>query len=381
MQEQEFDLTKINQGNVDRIIQQIETSIQQRVEKYGEDDQKKLTYDRILCKLLNQQALIALQVENFESSLKYLKKAELLTSSVPELKAQTFSNLACYYRKIGKTRIALSYLQQALAIELKNEKSTQIPELYLNLCAVLSSLERHEEATQHIYLSIIMLQHELLLQFLKQNQQIDIELIKKQNSIEQATQQVNSQQKSRQFDQNNLNKNQQERIQILIVAYHNLGVEMEHLKQRIESKNIIKSAYQLSQFSLPLNHPLRQTLGSIIKKNERADSKDNFQPVTLKPILPKLNLRFQDLKQIQKNGSPHQIQTNKHYSLPKDKSYKGSKEDKRNGSSLTTRIEGTKFIRINDQNHEVIFSLENNDVINLRDLQITLDTVNQTTIM
>ncbi|CAK94019.1 unnamed protein product (macronuclear) [Paramecium tetraurelia] len=390
MQEQEIDLTKINQGNVDRIIQKIETSIQQRVEKYGDDDQQvynlhlkllqKMKYDRILCKLLNQQALIALQVENFEASLKYLKKAELLTSSVLELKAQTYSNLACYYRKIGKTRTALSYLQQALAIELKNDKSAQLPELYLNLCAVFSSLERHEEATQNIYLSIIMLQHELLLQFLKSNSQIDGDLMKHQNSIDLSLHQISTQQKTRQTEQNSLNKDQQERMQILIVAYHNLGVEMEHLKQNVESKKILKSAYQLSQFSLAQNHPLRQTLGSIVKKHQREDSKDNFQPVVLKPILPKVSLRIQDPRQVQKSGSPHFKSNSKHFSLPKNKSNKGSKED-RNSSSLTSRIEGSKFVRISDLNQEPMVYFDNKEVNNLKELQISLDMINQTTMM
>ncbi|CAD8201733.1 unnamed protein product [Paramecium octaurelia] len=380
MQEYEFDLMKINQGNVDKIIQKIEASIQQRMEKYGDDDQQKLKYDRILCKLLNQQALVALQVENFEITLKYLKKAELITSSVPELKAQTYSNLACYYRKIGKTRTALSYLQQALTIELKNDKSTQLPELYLNLCAVFSSLERHEEATQHIYLSIIMLQHELLLQFLKSNSQIDIDLMKKQNSIDLSLHQFSTEQKTRQSEQNSLNKDQQERMQILIVAYHNLGIEMEHLRQSVESKNILKSAYQLSQFTLTQNHPLRQTLGCIIKQHQREDSKDNFQPVTLKPILPKVSLRSSDARQVKKSGSPHFLSNSKHFSLPKNKSIKGSKDD-RNSSSLTSRIEGSKFVKVNDLNHEQLVCLDNKEVINLKELQISLDMINQSTMM
>ncbi|CAD8105863.1 unnamed protein product [Paramecium sonneborni] len=379
MQEYEIDLTKMNQGNIDTIINQLETNIKQRQLKYGDEDSRMLKYNQVLCKLLNQQALIALQVQNFQITKKYLKKAELITSYVPELKAQTFSNLACYYRKIGKTRTALQYLQQALSIELKNETTTLLPELYLNICAVLSSQERHEDARQHIYLSIIMLQHELLLQFLKQSQQSSKDIFQKLNSFDQSNQQVKSQLKCIQTEQINLNKEQKERIQILIVAYHNLGVEMEHLKQSLESKNIFRSAYQLSQISLTLNHPLRQTLGSIIQKYDSNNSKDNFESVILKPILPKLNLKSQDFKQVYKSNSPKFVTTKKHQSLPKNKSNIGSKEEKKNFSSDRTKKEGQKFVKNNDQNQENMQSLENKDIINLRELYITLDTVNQNT--
>ncbi|CAD8110621.1 unnamed protein product [Paramecium sonneborni] len=381
MQEQVIDLTKMNQGNVDTIINQIEINIQQRKLKYGDDDQKILKYNQILCKLLNQQALIALQVQNYEICLKYLKKAELITCFVPELKAQTLSNLACYYRKIGKTRTALQYLQQALGIELKNETVTTLPELYLNLCAVFSQLDRHEEAIQHIYLSIIMLQHELLLQFLKQNQLTSKDVIQKQNLYDQTNQQINNQQKDRLFEQIHLNKEQKERIQILIVAYHNLGVEMEHLKQSLESKNIFRSAYQLSQISLISNHPLRQTLGLIIQKYDNSDSKDNIESVNLKPILPKLNLRSYDYKQVYKSNSPKFIQKKRPQSLPKNKSNIGSKEDKRNISSEKTQMEVYKFIRINDLNEEYLQNLDNKDNIIYKELYITMDTGNQNTLM
>lgn len=37
------------------------------------------------------------------------------------LRAVTYNNLACYYRRSGKLRSALQYLQQALDIEIKSE--------------------------------------------------------------------------------------------------------------------------------------------------------------------------------------------------------------------------------------------------------------------
>jgi hypothetical protein len=50
-------------------------------------------------------------------------------------------------------------------------QSQSLSDTYLNLCAVFSQLDRHEEALKHIYLSIIMLQHDLLMKLLPGKQQ------------------------------------------------------------------------------------------------------------------------------------------------------------------------------------------------------------------
>ena len=48
-----------------------------------------------------------------------LKRAETLSEGAPLEKALTYNNLACYYRRAGKLRTALTYLERALAIEEK----------------------------------------------------------------------------------------------------------------------------------------------------------------------------------------------------------------------------------------------------------------------
>lgn len=58
--------------------------------------------------------MVNLHKENFEQTLDALRKAELVAGKSLSLKATTYNNLACYYRRIGKVRTALSYLIQAL---------------------------------------------------------------------------------------------------------------------------------------------------------------------------------------------------------------------------------------------------------------------------
>ena len=59
----------------------------------------------------------------------------------------------------GKLRIALKYLEKALAIEFKlsTEQQSSIADTHLNVCAVLSQLGRHEEALEHVLMSIVLL--------------------------------------------------------------------------------------------------------------------------------------------------------------------------------------------------------------------------------
>ena len=118
--------------------------------------------------------MIYLQKESYDISLELLKKAELLTSVSNSLKAVTFNNLACYYRKANKLRIGLSYLEDALRIEYLS--LAQIPtndvfehcllidnpsDTHLNICAILSQLNKHHLALQHAMKALVFIQSEI----------------------------------------------------------------------------------------------------------------------------------------------------------------------------------------------------------------------------
>ncbi|CAD8095344.1 unnamed protein product [Paramecium sonneborni] len=371
-----IDITNLSEGKIDKYIQQLESSILKRSTIYGFDDLTMMKQNQLLCKLLNQQGLLALQKQNFEQCIEYLKKAEVATIYVPEFKVQTFNNLACYYRKMGKTRTALQYLQQALQIELQQKQSNSLPDIYLNLCAVLSQLERHDEAIQHIYLSIIMLQHELLISsFQKQDLKQDQEptLPSRQSSV----QFVNTVKSNC-----NENKKIQERMSILVVAYHNLGVEMEHLKLQFESKKIFQSALQLSEQCLPQDHQLRHTLGDITKKyNHEQQQQQTNEQLALKPLLPKVHHKNSELNQIYKSVSPKQLlKRNILFQQQKIIPYKTIKFTKKNSLSETYRVERDRIMSINVTTEVITKSQENKDISNVPYLKTVLDTVNQTTI-
>lgn len=59
-------------------------------------------------------------------------------------------------------RIALGYLEKALRIEKKAQVVVNPAGTRLNLCAVLSQLDRHPEALDHAQAAVILLQEELV---------------------------------------------------------------------------------------------------------------------------------------------------------------------------------------------------------------------------
>ena len=195
-----------------------------------------------LCEYLNLSAMIHLQKENFEVSIDCLRKAELVCQNSLQFKSTTYNNLACYYRRIGKLRTALSYLIQALELELKLEHPATLADTHLNLCAVLSQLDKHEDALQHSMLSVILLQDELL--------QVALAKLKKSESKDVS----------------------EERLAVLTIAYHNMGVEFEHLKRLDEALKIYNKALKISTDYLQDNTQLVSNMTRVVSSaNEQIE--------------------------------------------------------------------------------------------------------------
>ena len=82
-------------------------------------------------------------------ALKLLERSKRLAENNEHGLAMTCNNLACYYRKQGHLRAALFQLEKAMEIEQKFPQTASKADTHLNLCAVLSQLNRHELALQH----------------------------------------------------------------------------------------------------------------------------------------------------------------------------------------------------------------------------------------
>ena len=183
-----------------------------------------------------------------------LKKAEIYTESGNErIRAITFNNYACLFRKTKKLRNALQYLEKALEIEyqclnsgdqsdqLKVEQSLVISnpcEIHLNICAILSQMEKHELALHHAMKALILIQDELG----ERLEQLNGDGTGKNTEAVQAELQANPQ--------------VLDRFNVLICALHNIAVEHEFLKQYTVSLTYYQKSRDFAVQTLGAEHPM-----------------------------------------------------------------------------------------------------------------------------
>ena len=91
------------------------------------------------------------------------------------LRAVTYNNYACLFRKTNSLRNALTYLEMGLELEyrcLNGSNENTVSELllvsnpaeqHLTICAILSQLDKHELALHHAMKALILIQDELLM--------------------------------------------------------------------------------------------------------------------------------------------------------------------------------------------------------------------------
>ncbi|CAK72949.1 unnamed protein product (macronuclear) [Paramecium tetraurelia] len=234
--------------------------------------------------MLNQKAESDLQQNKLESCYYHLQKAQQLCIHVPHLKVCIQIILVTNHKQSclisSKIKLATkglklfeSNFENAILVSnliiLRQHLDSSLANTYLNISAIQSSLECHDVALQNIYLSIILLQHELLIEGLKCN----IELQHKLN-LQKMQSNLLSEGINFQFDE----YLKIDRAQILIAAYHNLSLEMEFFKRNEEAQKIIDSAKTLSEFILQPSHALRIKLKEIADKqvSTRIQKVQNF---------------------------------------------------------------------------------------------------------
>lgn len=150
------------------------------------------------------------------------------------LLATTCNNLGCYYKKVGKFHGALSYLRRALKLEVEMAtEEVTVAGTHLNLCAVLSKLEKHDKALQHTLMAL--------------------DLLNKRMSTEEtgAPQDVYA---------------------ILAIAYHNVGLEREYMEQWDQATIAFRTGYEVAKRFLGEGHALTITLlnnsNAVLKKSK-----------------------------------------------------------------------------------------------------------------
>ena len=129
-------------------------------------------------------------------------------------------------------------LSQALKIEARLQNVQNPADTHINACAVLSQLGRHQTALEHAQQALILLQEELL---------------SPPGSAEAAA------------------PPQADRIAVLSIAYHNIGVEQEFLKRFDQSMLSYRKGVEVAERYLGAKHAICITLkNSVIAAKKSA---------------------------------------------------------------------------------------------------------------
>jgi tetratricopeptide (TPR) repeat protein len=209
----------------------------------------------------NKVAMDYLRLEKYREALKLLNKAlDQLNATDKELQnwpnrlrllGVTLNNFGCLYKRKGQPNVALYYLQKALKIELTTSNDpTNLSGTHLNLCAILSKLNRHEAALQH--------------------SQRALEVLKALHDIETGS---DAEAVVREDSNGGANL-----VTTLIIAYHNVGTELEHLNRIDEAVLMYERAEDLSRTELNPAHPLSVNIRS---NYEKAKSRSEHLTVLL----------------------------------------------------------------------------------------------------
>lgn len=175
-----------------------------RLESQLSDVAKNEKFLSLLVQSYNEYSISLLETGQVDLALECLKKAEHFVDASTNLRAKTFNNLACCYKKIGKNSLAMRYLEKALFLYPSGD-------FHLNMCAVLSVEGKHIRALQEAMYAIIYIQEEI------------IEKIPKMHEFNEP------------------------KWEALAVSYHNMAVELEFLQKSDESITFYKKALNICE--------------------------------------------------------------------------------------------------------------------------------------
>ncbi|KAG2836972.1 hypothetical protein PC112_g5113 [Phytophthora cactorum] len=242
-------------GNYLKAFDCMERALVLRRHFFGVESEEVIQACRALAEMCNLLAMSFLQQDNYPVTIDLLKKAEVLTQRHhPVERATTLNNFACYYRRLGKLHAAMTSLKHALRLEKKLNNVRNAADTQLNMCAVLSQLGKHQEALEHAQEALITLQEG----FIHSTHTIDV-----------AADNSTGDTSSARLD----------RISVMCISYHNIGVEQEFLKEYAESVASYKKGVGLAEQYLGGDHSITTTIrNSYLAAKRMLATKAKVQP-------------------------------------------------------------------------------------------------------
>lgn len=217
------------QGNFQNLLACLERGLFLRRRLYAEASEPVGQACKQLCEVYNYCATQMLQQGNLRAAQDLLKRAEQVAERSDVDRAITLNNLACFYRRTGKLRTALTFLERALDIE-ERRPEADTSQTHLNLCATLSQLRRHDRALYHAQCALIRM-YEILSPAMHNGEL-----------------------------KGDLGTEARERMSVLCIAYHNLAVEHEYLKNYQSALSAYREGIRWAKDFLGEDHQIHQIL-------------------------------------------------------------------------------------------------------------------------
>ncbi|EAR84349.3 UBX domain protein, putative (macronuclear) [Tetrahymena thermophila SB210] len=199
-----------------------------------------------ILKFLNNEAVNSLNQNQFEKSLFILIKSKELTElsiikNPPSIRALTFNNFGCYYRRLQQLPKALGYLEQALRFLNSIKSRDYLGMTYLNISAVLSQMNEHYASLENAKKAVIEIHKDYQNYLNRKNYQ---EAIKDQEFVDIC--------------------------QALAIAFYNVGVEQEFFQNFEVSLINYGKACEVCEDNLGSNHRLTRRFKELFQKfNEK----------------------------------------------------------------------------------------------------------------
>ncbi|TYZ63510.1 hypothetical protein PybrP1_010322 [[Pythium] brassicae (nom. inval.)] len=239
------------EGKYTEALECMEKGLVLRQHFFGADSQDVWDSCKTVGEMCNLLAMTYLQQEEFPVVLELLKKAEILTEKHPAGRAVTLNNFACYFRRQGNLHKALTYLTEAIKIETKLDNIPNKADTHLNMCAVLSQLGKHQSALGHAQSALILLHEEL---------QLGRGASGKSPPKHGRNNNNNNNSHHHGEGSAGLDPAKFDRIAVLGIAYHNVGVEQEFLKCYDQSLQSYKKGVDVTSRHLGEAHGIVITL-------------------------------------------------------------------------------------------------------------------------
>lgn len=253
------------QGSYLEALECMERGLVLRQHFFGPDSDQVRSACKVVGEMCNLLAVTYLEQDDAASSdlaRELLEKAEILTERDARGRAVTCNNFACYHRRKGQLRSALRYLQRALRIESRMTGEDGAPradvdaaDTHLNACAVLSQLGRHQLALDHAQSALILLQEEMF---------------KGLAAAESAAAASSEGAKDDGDSAGTTIPVKLDRIAVLSIAYHNIGVEQEFLKRFEGSLQSYQKGMEIAERYLGREHSVTRTLKNSFLVAQRA---------------------------------------------------------------------------------------------------------------